>query len=172
MKTIAEEKRSAIARSLQNDPGAVLEYLALDHSVSVADIVACLPEHQVTMVDGALFETVMLRMADWGDVTFLVHTDDVILEARGTIPKGSFARGYFNLHGGPIGGHIKGGNCRSIAFVTRPLFKSETKSVQFFNANGDCMFKVYLGRDENRELMPGQIAMFDALSAELGKTCR
>nr|WP_321460473.1 heme utilization cystosolic carrier protein HutX [uncultured Cohaesibacter sp.] len=167
MTALSEEKRAAIVKSLENDPGAVLEYLAKEHSVTVADIIACLPDDQATLVDGSLFEKVMLTMADWGKVTFLVHTEDVILEAKGTIPKGSYARGYFNLHGGPIGGHLKGENCASIAFVTRPLFKSETKSVQFFNHKGECMFKVYLGRDEQRQLLPEQIALFDAFRKEL-----
>lgn len=163
MTSLSSEKQAAIQASLQENPGAVLDYLAKEHDVSAADIVSCLPEHEASVVDGDLFERVMLAMTEWGDITFLVHTEDVILECKGSIPKGSTARGFYNLHGAPIGGHLKGSNCVSIAFVSRPLFSSQTMSVQFFNAKGHCMFKVYLGRDEKRNLLPDQIEKFEAL---------
>ena len=54
-----------------------------------------------------------------------------------------------------------------MAFVRRKLFSSETRSVQFYGQDGGCLFKVYLGRDENRQLIPAQIAAFDALEARL-----
>lgn len=167
MQQLNSETKQAIRKSLADDPGAVLDYVAKEHNVTAADIVACLPEEQATVIDGSQFETVMRTMSDWGDVTFLVHTEDVILEAKGTIPKGKTARGFYNLHGAPIGGHLKGENCASIAFVSRPLFSSDTRSVQFFNKKGGCMFKVYLGRDEKRQLIPAQIEAFEALEKDL-----
>lgn len=167
MSNLSADKKAAIQQSLADNPGAVLDYVAKEHEVTVADIISCLPDNEATVVDGGLFETVMLKMSDWGDITFLVHTEDVILEAKGSIPKGSTARGFYNLHGAPIGGHLKGDNCASIAFVSRPLFSTETKSVQFYNKNGGCMFKVYLGRDEERNLRKDQIELFEALKSEL-----
>jgi len=167
MQQVNSETKQAIQKSLANDPGAVLDYVAKEYDVTVADVIACLPKEQATIVEGSLFETVMRTMSDWGDVTFLVHTEDVILEAKGIIPKGKTARGFYNLHGAPIGGHLKGENCASIAFVSRPLFSSDTKSVQFFNKKGGCMFKVYLGRDEKRQLIPAQIEAFEALKTSL-----
>jgi putative heme utilization carrier protein HutX len=99
-----------------------------------------------------------------------VHTEDLILEAKGSVPKGKSARGFYNLHGAPIGGHLKGENCDAIAFVSRPLFSSDTKSVQFFNKKGGCMFKIYLGRDENRQMLSSQIEAFEALKNKLGSS--
>lgn len=167
MQSLTSEVKKAIEQSLADDPGAVLDYVAKEHDVSAADVVACLPDDQAVLVDGSLFETVMKRMSEWGDITFLVHTEDVILEAKGTIPKGKTARGFYNLHGAPIGGHLRGDNCASIAFVSRPLFSSDTKSVQFFNKKGGCMFKVYLGRDEKRQIFAHQIDAFEALKIDL-----
>ncbi|HAT85573.1 MAG TPA: heme utilization cystosolic carrier protein HutX [Rhizobiales bacterium] len=170
MNSLSTEKKQAIQTSLSENPGAVLDYVAKEHEVSALDIIHCLPEHQTRLVDGALFETVMLEVSDWGDITFLVHTEDLILEAKGSVPKGKSARGFYNLHGAPIGGHLKGENCDAIAFVSRPLFSSDTKSVQFFNKKGGCMFKIYLGRDENRQMLSSQIEAFEALKSKLGSS--
>lgn len=167
MQAISAEIKEAIHSSLSENPGAVLDYVAKEHGVSSLDVVQCLSEEQASLFDGALFESIMLEISEWGDITFLVHTEDVILEAKGSVPKGSSARGFYNLHGAPIGGHLKAENCASIAFVSRPLFSSDTKSVQFFNQKGGCMFKIYLGRDDNRQMLSSQIEAFDALKEKL-----
>lgn len=38
-----------------------------------------------------------------------------------------------------------------------------TMSVQFFNANGEAMFKIFVGRDKDRNFKAGQVARFGAL---------
>lgn len=167
MRNLTDQTRDAIKKSLTDNPGAVLDYVAQEHDVSAADIIQCLPDHEAKVVPGNLFEEIMLEMSSWGEITFLVHTPDVILECKGAIPKGKSARGFYNLHGAPIGGHLKAENCTSIAFVSRPLFSSQTMSVQFFNQSGDCMFKVYLGRDKKRNLLPDQIEKFKSLCEKL-----
>jgi putative heme utilization carrier protein HutX len=97
-----------------------------------------------------------------------VHTPDIVLECAGTIPPGSFARGYFNLHGdSPIGGHIKADHCAHIVFVSRPFMGRPSRSLQFFNAAGEAMFKVFVRRDKERNLLPEQVGRFDALRAQL-----
>lgn len=164
---LSAETRSAIDASLKENPGAVLDYLANEHGVTPADIITCLPANEATTIDGSHFEEIMGEMTEWGTITFLVHTEDVILECKGEIPPGSSARGFYNLHGAPIGGHLKAENCTTISFVSRPLFTSDTRSVQFHNAKGACMFKVYLGRDEDRKLIPEQISAFEALRDRL-----
>jgi putative heme iron utilization protein len=40
-------------------------------------------------------------------------------------------------------------------------------SVQFFNRAGDAMFKIFVRRDEKRELLADQLAKFEALRARL-----
>ena len=86
------------------------------------------------------------------------------------MPPGSYGGGYFNLHGeSPIGGHIKVDRLKCIAFVSRPFMGRQSCSVQFFDQDGDAMFKVFVGRDSKRELMPEQVSRFQALRA---KVCR
>jgi putative heme iron utilization protein len=41
-------------------------------------------------------------------------------------------------------------------------------SVLFFNVDGGIMFKVFVGRDEKRELLSDQLAKFRALAERFG----
>ncbi len=157
-----ETQKERIGAALQENPGAVLDELAREHGVTTRDIVSLLPASEAVSVDGERFEDIMREMTAWGELTLLVNTGDVILEAKGDLPKGSMGQGYYNLHGKPIGGHLKASNCDLIAFVSRKLFSSDTHSVQFYNRQGDCMFKVYLGRDAKRQLIPEQVERFKA----------
>lgn len=87
-----------------------------------------------------------------------------MLECAGSIPPGSFGRGYYNMHGdSPISGHIKAENCQTIAFVSRPFMGRESRSIQFFNAAGEAMFKLFVRRDESKALKPEQVARFESL---------
>ncbi|AFL72194.1 heme utilization cystosolic carrier protein HutX [Thiocystis violascens] len=153
----------AIRAALHANPGAVLEDLAKAHGVTTRDVLALLPETEAVSVDGDRFEQAMREMTTWGELTLVVNTGDVILEVRGPLPEGSLGQGYYNLHGKPIDGHLKASNCDLIAFVSRKLFSSDTHSVQFYNRLGDCMFKVYLRRDAQRQLIPEQVERFRAL---------
>ena len=62
--SLTSEKRVAISDALEANPGAVIEFLAKEHGVSPAEIIACLPEGQATNVGGENFETVMTEIAD------------------------------------------------------------------------------------------------------------
>ncbi len=94
-----------------------------------------------------------------------MHTPNIVLECKGAVPPGSSGRGYFNLHGdSPIGGHIKAERCAAIAFVRRPFMERDSCSIQFFDTDGDAMFKIFVCRRADRTLEPAQIAMFEALA--------
>ena len=124
-------------------------------------------EHR-SILAGSLFEKIFAELTSWGEVLFIVHTADIVLECAGKIPPGTFARGYFNLHGdSPIGGHLKAGDWQHIAFVSRPFMGRASRSLQFFNGAGEAMFKIFVRRDDKRELLPEQLARFDALREAL-----
>ena len=46
----------------------------------------------------------------------------------------------------------------------------ETLSVQFFNAEGETIFKIYVGRDEARQLKSDQIERFNRLETLFAET--
>jgi hypothetical protein len=110
----------------------------------------------------------MSDITGWGEVLFIVHTPDIVLECVGELPPGSFSHGYYNIHGkSPIGGHIRAERCARIAFLTRPFMGRPSCSVQFFNGAGEAMFKIFVRRDDKRELLSDQFARFEALRARL-----
>jgi putative heme utilization carrier protein HutX len=157
-----------LAARLALNPDGVLEQIAREYGVSTLEVVRnLLPDHR-TIVDGEHFAAVLQDVTAWGEILFIVHTADIVLECKGAIPPGSFARGYFNLHGdSPIGGHIRAEHCRAIAFVSRPFMGRASCSIQFFNEAGEAMFKIFVCRDAARELVPEQVQNFEVLRARI-----
>ncbi|KAF7599018.1 MAG: heme utilization protein HuvX [Candidatus Dactylopiibacterium carminicum] len=158
----------ALRARLADDPSGVLEILAHEYGVSMKAVIECLPETCRTLVAGAQAEAALLDIAAWGAVTVLVHTQDVILECKGPLPAGRIAHGFYNIGGGsPVSGHLRLDRCQTIAFVRRPFMGAESYSVNFLNAEGEAMFKVFVGRDEKRVLLADQVERFGALRDRL-----
>ncbi len=159
----------ALRRRLADAPNGVLESLATETGESFRTVVECLPDHFRAFAPAAAAETVMADIADWGPVTVLVHSADLVLECKGPLPLGQFGHGYYNLQSGsPIGGHIRLDRCVAIAFLRRPFMGADDScAVIFFNPEGDAMFKIFVGRDDKRQLLPEQVARFCALGARV-----
>jgi len=161
---VTEESRQPLAARLAQNADGILEQIAREYGVSTFEVVKNLPGEHCTVADGAKFSEVMEDVTTWGPILFIVHTSDIVLECEGALPPGSYARGYYNIHGdSPIGGHIRADNCRAIAFVSRPFMGRQSCSIQFFNEAGEAMFKIFVRRDEARELISDQVAKFVAL---------
>ena len=161
--------KAAIREALAEKPDGVLESLAETHGVSLATVYDCLPAGQAVSAPPSAFEDIWNELTGWGPITLVVHTRDGVFETRGAIPPGSHGRGYFNIHGdSPIGGHLRIDRCERIVFVDRPFFGRRSCSLVFVNGEGEAMFKVFVGRDESRELDPNQVARFEAIRRRLG----
>jgi Haem utilisation ChuX/HutX len=103
---VVELKKPPLAERLAQNADGILEQIAREYSVSTFEVVRALPADHRTIVAGSLFEKIFAELTSWGEVLFIVHTPDIVLECAGKIPPGSFCRGYFNIHGdSPIGGH-------------------------------------------------------------------
>ena len=161
-------ERPPLAERLKANADGILEQIAREYGVSTFAVTEALPAEHRAIVLGARFEEVMRDLTEWGEVLFLVHTPDIVLECAGKVPPGTFGRGYFNIHGdSPINGHIKADTCTHIAFVSRPFMGRPSCSLQFFNAAGEAMFKVFVRRDQDRNLVGEQVDRFDALRQRL-----
>jgi heme iron utilization protein len=152
------------AHMLEN-PGAVIEEVARQRKVTPRAVIEALPTEMVRVGAGSEFASAMQDIAEWGEVTLIVHTDDAIFEFTGAIPAGEIGRGYFNLMQ-PKGlhGHLRHERCGGIAFVERPFMGKQSAFVAFLNVDGGIMFKVFVGRDETRALRADQLARFKALA--------
>ena len=154
-----------LARYMAENPGAVIEEAAKQHAVTPRAVVEALPEGMRRFAGGEQFIAVMGDIATWGDVTLIVHTDDGIMEFTGPIPPGQVGRGYFNLMGSKgFHGHLRHERCGGLAFIERPFMGKLSVLIVFFNVDGGVMFKVFVGRDETRELKADQLAAFRALA--------
>lgn len=161
------EAMAKVRAALAAKPDGVIEAVAREHGVSTLAVLEATPEDQRRFIAAERFEALWQELATWGTVLFIVHTPDIVLECEGSLPVGSFGHGYYNIHGdSPIGGHIKAGNCRAIYLVDRQFHGRRSCSVQFFNGAGEAMFKVFVRRDAARELLPDQIARFEALKRD------
>ena len=149
-------------------PDGLIEAVARAAQVSTRAVLAHHPPGPRQRVAPARVGGVWKELASWGTVLFLMHTPDIVLECEGSLPVGSFGHGYYNIHGdSPIGGHIKAENCRAIYLVDRSTAQGRRAcSVQFFNGSGEVMFKVFVRRDAARELLPDQLARFEALKTK------
>ncbi len=155
---------SRIDAALAEKPDGILEMVAGKCEASLRQVFERLPEGQAVAITGDRFEELWKELIAWGQVLFIVHTDDIVLECEGTLPPGASSHGYFNIHGdSPIGGHIKASNCSRIVFVDRAFHGRRSCSVQFLNEAGNAMFKVFVRRDKQRELLADQVKLFEAL---------
>lgn len=158
-----------LASMLAENPGAIVEEAAKEHRVTTREVVVALPQAMRKFVAGSAFIDVMKDVGAWGDVTLIVHTDDGIMEFGGPVPAGEVARGYYNVPGSKgFHGHLRHERCAGIAFVERPFMGRLSASILFFNVDGGIMFKIFVGRDEKRELKADQLEAFRKLADRLG----
>ena len=154
-----------IVERLAKEPGLIIEHVAKDYGVTLREAVEALPAEMRRFAHGSNFEDVMLDIARWGDVTLIIHSDDGVMEFSGPIPEGKIAQDYYNLAGSTgFHGHLRYKRCASIAFVERPFMSRTSAAVLFINTDGGIMFKVFVGRDENRELRQDQLKAFRDLA--------
>lgn len=158
-----------LARIMAAEPGAVIEDVAKRHDVTCRQVVEALPAQMRRFSPGTGFADAMMDISRWGDVTLIVNTDDGIMEFTGPIGEGKVAGNYYNVMGRTgFHGHLRHERCAAIGFVERPFMSRSSAFVAFFNVEGGIMFKVFVGRDENRELKADQVAAFHALAGKLG----
>ncbi|KRE24672.1 heme utilization protein HuvX [Bosea sp. Root483D1] len=167
--TASADAMEKVRAALAAKPDGVIEAVAREHGVSTLAVLEATPNEQRRFIAAERFEALWQELSGWGTVLFIVHTPDIVLECEGSLPVGSFGHGYYNIHGdSPIGGHIKAGNCKAIYLVDRQFHGRRSCSVQFFNGAGEAMFKVFVRRDEARDLLADQVARFEALKASFG----
>jgi heme iron utilization protein len=155
-----------IRQDLAERPDGILESIAENRGVPMQAVLDCLPSEAAMRIPGDLYQEIWQDLTAWGVITLVVHTRDGVFECEGSIPAGTVGHGYFNIHGEtPIGGHLRMERCRSIYFIDRPFFGKRSCSVQFVNQEGGVMFKIFVGRHEDRALRPDQVARFEALRA-------
>ncbi len=158
----------ALREHLSAHPDAILERVAAEYNLTLLDVLRCFPEGFVIEREGDGFIAALQAIANWGDVTTIIHTSDIIMEFDGQLPPGSLGHGFYNLSGkGGLSGHLRPHRCARIAFIERPFMGLTTAGIIFINPEGGCMFKVFTKRLASNELNPFQIKALRELSERL-----
>ncbi|HHC7098673.1 TPA: heme utilization cystosolic carrier protein HutX [Vibrio parahaemolyticus] len=167
MESIKQQVEALLGQEPQLLPAAMAERLG----VTEFDVVATLPQEMAAIAPGEQAQTILESLVGFGPVTTIVHSFGSIFEVKAPFPKGKVARGYYNLMGreGELHGHLKLDNVKNIALVSKPFMGRESHYFGFFSECGSNIFKVYLGRDEKRELIAEQVTAFRAMQAELNQ---
>ena len=154
---------------MAENPSAVLEDVARDRNVTPRAVLEAMPAGMVRIGGGEHFVAAMQDIAEWGEVTLIVHTADGIFETTAPVSPGALGHGYYNLSQ-PKGlhGHLRHARCGGVAFVQRSFRGNASAFVAFLNVEGGIMFKVFVGRDEARALKADQLVRLEALAVRCG----
>ncbi len=164
-----EALRQNVTTLLEQEPGLLPDAIAAQLQVSEFAVVSVLPQDMTTVISGDKALSILEDLTDWGPVTTIVRSSLSIFEVKASFPKGKMARGYYNLMGrdGQLHGHLKLDDIADIALISKPFMGTESHYFGFFNAAGESIFKIYLGRDKKRQLLPEQVSRFMALKEQL-----
>ncbi|NOH79817.1 heme utilization cystosolic carrier protein HutX [Vibrio sp. RE86] len=166
-----ESLKQQVAQLIEQEPKLLPAAIAEQLNVSEFEAVAALPDEMVALVGGEQAQAVLESLVGFGPVTTIVHSFGSIFEVKAPFPKGKVARGYYNLMGreGELHGHLKLDNIKNIALVSKPFMGRESHYFGFFCEAGNNIFKVYLGRNEKRELIEEQVTTFKQWQQEFKK---
>ncbi|MDR8522625.1 heme utilization cystosolic carrier protein HutX [Shewanella fidelis] len=154
-----------IRQHLQANPAAMPSQIAEELNISEFEVVSALPAEQVAILPLEQKDALLEELPEWGNMTTIVSASGSIFEFKGSFPKGKYAHGYYNLitKGDGLHGHLKLDVISAIALISKPFRGTESHSINFFGPQGEVVFKVYLGRDKKRVLLPEQVARFTEL---------
>ncbi len=167
-KVTEKEVQQKVTAALSEDDATPVSIMSEHLGVSEGAITFALPEDMSMRVEGKHAQAILEQLPEWGSVTTIVHSFGSIFEAKAHFPKGKVAHGYYNLMGkeGELHGHLKLDLIEHIAFVSKPFRGLESHYIGFFNMEGNCVFKVYVGRDKKRQLLGEQVEAFKKMKKE------
>lgn len=160
-------KEKVINLFQNNEKMSVLQ-AAKELGVREFDILTNLNEDVCKVVDVAKFDEIMQDIQNWGEVLFVKNTPSFVIEIKTTIPSGKYSHGYYNfdMKECNFGGHLKVDDIDKILFVSTKFMSMLGHSVQFYDKNGENIFKIYVARDEKRMLKESQVNAFLNLKAK------
>lgn len=158
----------AVATMMETDSTVPVSQMATELGATEGEITFVLPSDMVTPVPGEKAQEILEALPAWGKVTTIVHSFGSIFEYKAPFPKGKVAHGYYNLMGreGELHGHLRLDLVANVALVSKPFRKMESHYIGFYDQAGECVFKVYLGRDKKRQLFPEQIEKLELMKKE------
>lgn len=163
-----QEVQALVKQALAEDPGVNLATFAEEHRLTEGEVTIALPTELVASCVGQHAEAILTQLPEWGNVTTIVHSCGSIFEFKAPFPKGNLDHGYYNIMGkAGLHGHLRLDLIEHITFVSKAFHGMQTHYIGFYTDAGECVFKVYLGRDKKRQLLPEQVKNFHQIKQEL-----
>lgn len=104
----------------------------------------------------------------WGNTTTIILHGGSVFEFKGIFPLGFEAEGFYNLKGeSGFEGHLNLGKVDRIQLVSRQHRGRDSHSFTFLDKSGENIFKIFLGREQDGELIQSQLEKFEALKASV-----
>ena len=121
-----------------------------------------LPDAVCTFLPLTLLDELFAALPEWGSMTTIVTRGGSVFEFKGPFPTGKYGHGYYNLYTKREGlhGHLKVDAFSAIALISKAFRGTESHHFCFFGSDEAPVFKIYLGRDKARQLLPEQVALF------------
>ncbi|CZE45883.1 heme utilization cystosolic carrier protein HutX [Campylobacter geochelonis] len=159
-----ENLENKVAELFKDEKMSVLQ-AASQLNVNECEILRFKSLEEFKEICGSHLSEVLQDIASWGEVMFCKNTPEFIIEFKTKIDEAKKARGYYNFCGksGFLGGHLKEEAVASIGFVSTKFMGLLGHSIHFYSAKNETIFKIYLSRDEKRELDKAQVEKFLAL---------
>ncbi|UZE96349.1 heme utilization cystosolic carrier protein HutX [Alkalimarinus alittae] len=100
-----------------------------------------------------LLETI----SQWQNTTTIILHGGSVFEFKGVFPQGELAHGFYNLKGeSGFEGHLNLDKVNVIKFQSKLHRGQESHAFVFHDSEGECIFKIFLGRDAEGQLHPSQ----------------
>ncbi|MFV7789297.1 heme utilization cystosolic carrier protein HutX [Aliarcobacter lanthieri] len=115
-------------------------------------------------VESTKFDEIIEDISTWGKILMIKITPSFVIEIKDNMPTGTYGHGYYNFNSknSSISGHLKVSDIETISFVSKILRGKLSHSVVFSNKDED-IFKIFVTRDENGELLKDQVQKFESL---------
>ena len=108
--------------------------------------------------------SLLQQISTWGNTTTIILHGGSVFEFKGNFPTGTLAEGFYNLKGDAgFEGHLNLDSIATIQFQSKNHRGRESHALVFVNKNGETVFKIFIGRDANGELLQNQMAQFEQL---------
>lgn len=122
-------------------------------------------QRESTALAGDQAEPLLGLLASWQNTTTIVIHGGCVFEYKGCFPAGSIAQGFYNLHSDGEGfeGHLNLDVIDRISFQDKLHRGRQSYAFVFENKAGECIFKVFVGRDAQGELHASQVEAFQQI---------
>jgi putative heme utilization carrier protein HutX len=157
--------KKSIEEILIKKPEVSTIEIAKELKISEYVVLQNINENVAKAIDAINFDKVIEDISTWGEILMIKITPSFVIEIKDNMPTGTYGHGYYNLNSveSSISGHLKVSDIENIIFVSKKHRGMVSHSVVFYDQDGEHIFKIFVTRDKEKELLSEQVKKFMAL---------